>query len=242
MPRTLERGSAVSKPIGPAGLALIQRFEGCRLKAYKPIPTEKYSTIGSGPYAPDVQEGQTITQAEADSLLAADCQRFADAVDDPACCPLTAQLNANERDALISFAFNCGAGCLKTLCKGRTLAQVRDAIALYNKAGGKVLPGLERRRKAEQALFDTPVAPAPEKKEGRNVTYPYLNDVPEKFRPIIEKLMTAGIIQGDGSDPDGNGDVIDLTHEQIRTLVFVYRGGGFDARFREAGMAPVIGA
>ena len=32
----------MSKPIGPAGLALIQRFEGCRLKAYKPIPTEKY--------------------------------------------------------------------------------------------------------------------------------------------------------------------------------------------------------
>ena len=114
-------------------------------------------------------------------------------------------------------------------------------MALYNKAGGKVLPGLERRRKAEQALFDTPVAPASEKKEDKNVTYPYLKDVPEKFRPIIEKLMTAGIIQGDGSDPAGNGDVIDLTHEQVRTLVFVYRGGGFDARFREAGMAPVIG-
>ena len=162
-------------------------------------------------------------------------------MDNPAYCPLTAQLNDNQRDALISFAFNCGTGCLKTLCKGRTLAQVRDAMALYNKAGGKVLPGLERRRKAEQALFDTPVAPASPKKEDKNVTYPYLKDVPEKFRPIIEKLMTAGIIQGDGSDPAGNGDVIDLTHEQVRTLVFVYRGGGFDARFREAGMAPVIG-
>ena len=232
----------MSNPIGPAALALIQRFEGCRLKAYKPIPTEKYWTIGWGHYGPDVREGQVITQPEADSLLAADCQRFADAVDSPAYCPLTAQLNDNQRDALISFAFNCGTGCLKTLCKGRTLAQVRDAMALYNKAGGKVLPGLERRRKAEQALFDTPVAPASPKKEDKNVTYPYLKDVPEKFRPIIEKLMTAGIIQGDGSDPAGNGDVIDLTHEQVRTLVFVYRGGGFDARFREAGMAPVIGA
>ena len=163
-------------------------------------------------------------------------------MDDPACCQLTAQLNANQRDALISFAFNCGAGCLKTLCKGRTLPQIRNAMALYNKAGGKVLPGLERRRKAEQALFDTPVAPASEKKEDKNVTYPYLKDVPETFRPIIEKLMIAGIIQGDGSDPNGNGDFIDLTHEQVRTLVFVYRGGGFDARFREVEMAPVIGA
>ena len=62
------------------------------------------------------------------------------------------------------------------------------------------------------------------------MTYPYLKDVPEKFRPIIEKLMTAGIIQGDGSHPAGNGDVIDLTHEQVRTVVFVYRGGGFDRK------------
>ena len=174
-------------------------------------------------------------------MLTADCQRFADAVDDPACCPQTARLNDNQRDALISFAFNCGAGCLKTLCKGRTLSQVRDAMALYNKAGGKVLLGLERRRKAEQSLFDTPAAPASEKKEDKNVTYQYLKEVPEKFRPIIEKLMTAGIIQGDGSDPAGNGDVISLTHEQVRTLVFVYRGGGFDARLREAGMTPAIG-
>ena len=102
----------MSKPIGAAGLALIKRFEGCRLTAYKPVPTEKYWTIGWGHYGPDVQEGQTITQAQADAMLAADCQRFADAVDNPAFCPLTSQLNANQRDALISFTFNCGAGCL----------------------------------------------------------------------------------------------------------------------------------
>ena len=232
----------MSKPVGAAGLALIKRFEGCRLKAYKPIPAEKYWTIGWGHYGPDVREDQTITQAEADRLLAADCQRFADAVDAPVYCPQTALLNDNQRDALISFAFNCGAGCLKTLCKGRNLPEIRDAMALYNKAGGKVLPGLERRRKAEQALFDTPAAPVTGKKEDKTVTYQYLKDVPEKFRPVIEKLMTAGIIQGDGSDPAGNGDVISLTHEQVRTLVFVYRGGGFDAKLREACIAPAVGA
>ena len=68
------------------------------------------------------------------------------------------------------------------------------------------------------------------KEEENVVTYEKLKDVPEKFRPIIDKLMTAGIIQGDGSDPTGNGDVINLTHEQVRTLVFVYRGGGFDRK------------
>ena len=72
------------------------------------------------------------------------------------------------------------------------------------------------------------------------VTYKYLKDVPEKFRPIINQLMTAGIIQGDGSDPTGNGDVINLTHEQVRTLVFVYRGGGFDAKLRAAGLAAAV--
>ena len=72
------------------------------------------------------------------------------------------------------------------------------------------------------------------------VTYKYLKDIPEKFRPIINDLMTAGIIQGDGSDPVGNGDVINLTHEQVRTLVFVYRGGGFDRKLRAAGLIPTV--
>ena len=73
------------------------------------------------------------------------------------------------------------------------------------------------------------------------VRYTYLKDIPEKFRPTIEKLMDAGIIQGDGSDPTGNGDVIGLSHDQVRTLVFVYRGGGFDARLRAAGLSPAVG-
>lgn len=79
-----------------------------------------------------------------------------------------------------------------------------------------------------------------EKKEDEVVTYKYLKDIPDKFRPIINDLMTAGIIQGDGSDPTGNGDVINLTREQVRTLVFVYRGGGFDAKLRASGLAAAV--
>ena len=145
------------KPIGAAGLLLIKNFEGCRLKAYKPVPTEKYWTIGWGHYGPDVQAGQTITQAEADAMLVADCQRFANAVDNPAYCPLTAQLNANQRDALISFTFNCGAGCLRTLCRGRSLPQICEAMIRYNLSGGKPLAGLTRRRKAVQTRFNPPI-------------------------------------------------------------------------------------
>ena len=76
--------------------------------------------------------------------------------------------------------------------------------------------------------------------EDNVVRYTYLKDVPEKFRPTIEKLMDAGIIQGDGSDHTGNGDVINLTHEQVRTLVFVYRGGGFDRKLLVAGLTPAV--
>lgn len=79
-----------------------------------------------------------------------------------------------------------------------------------------------------------------EEKEDEVVTYKYLKDIPEKFRPIINDLMTAGIIHGDGSDPTGNGDIINLTHEQVRTLVFVYRGGGFDAKLRATGLIPAV--
>ena len=77
-------------------------------------------------------------------------------------------------------------------------------------------------------------------KEDKPMTYKYLKDIPEKFRPIINDLMTAGIIQGDGSDPTGNGDVINLTHEQVRTLVFVYRGGGFDRKLAAKGLPTSV--
>lgn len=81
----------------------------------------------------------------------------------------------------------------------------------------------------------------PDYDEEEDVTrYKYLKDIPEKFRPTIEQLMDAGIIRGDGSDPTGNGDVIDLSHDQVRTLVFIYRGGGFDAKLRAAGLAAAV--
>lgn len=197
----------MGRPIGEAGLALIKRFEGCRLKAYKPVPTEKYWTIGWGHYGLDVEEGQTITQAEADNLLVVDCQFFADAVDSPSNVPLTAQLNANQRDALISFAFNCGAGNLRTLCKGRTLPEIRDAMSLYTQSGGATLPGLVRRRAAEQVLFDTPVP----------VPAPSLDNTPSPaHREGVEWAVERGIMRG-----NADGDLMlhqGVTREEYCTM------------------------
>lgn len=181
----------MGRPIGEAGLSLIKNWEGCRLTAYKAVPTETYWTIGWGHYGPDVRQGDTITQAEADALLVSDCQRFADAVDDPANVPLTASLNANQRDALISFAFNCGVGNLRTLCRGRTLDQICEAMSLYTKSGGKSLLGLERRRAAEQRLFETVV-----KEVGTTIN----NNIPDEYaKEAVDWAQKNGILLGDSS-------------------------------------------
>lgn len=132
-----------------AGINLIKQFEGCRLTAYKPVPTEKYWTIGYGHYGPDVAPGMVITQAQAEIMLGIDLVKYEQAVDHYAIFPLSQK----QFDALVSFAYNCGVGNLQKLLKGRTAPQVAESMLKYNKAGGKVLAGLTRRRQAEHDLF-----------------------------------------------------------------------------------------
>lgn len=131
-----------------AGIDLIKSFEGLRLKAYKPVATEKYYTIGYGHYGADVEKDMTITVERAEELLIQDLIRFERCV-----IALNRPFNQNQFDALVSFTYNCGAANLKRLVANRTDAQIACAIPKYNKAGGKVLKGLVRRREAEQKLF-----------------------------------------------------------------------------------------
>lgn len=138
--------------LGEKGLALIKRFEGLRLKAYKAVPTEVYYTIGYGHYGSDVTEGMVITEATANKYLLMDADKAVKAVNS-----LELELNQNQFDALVSFTFNCGKGNLKKLVKGRSISEIGDAILLYNKSGGKVLKGLVTRREAERELFFTPL-------------------------------------------------------------------------------------
>ena len=144
-----------NRKIGQAGLALIKQYEGCRLAAYR--CAAGVWTIGYG-HTAGVHSGMTITQAQADAYLQQDIAKFEGYVNNPAYVPITANLNQNQFDALVSFAFNLGAGNLRKLCKGRTAAQIARAMPSYNKAAGKVLAGLTRRRKAEQALFNKAVS------------------------------------------------------------------------------------
>lgn len=140
------------------GVFMIKSFEGCRLTAYKAAPTEIYWTIGWGHYGPDVKPGMTITQAEADEILVDDVAVKGEKyVNDTSFVPISAQLNQNQFDALVSFCFNCGGQNLKTLCSGRTLAQIAEHITAYDKSSGKPLAGLTRRRAAELELFNKPI-------------------------------------------------------------------------------------
>lgn len=143
----------MGRKISQAGIDLIKSFEGCRLSAYKSVPAEAYYTIGYGHYGPDVKEGMTITQLQAENLLANDLTQYEAYVDDPAYVPVTEELKQWQFDALVSFCFNCGAGNLRNLCKGRTIGQIAENMTQYDKSGGIVLEGLISRRKAEVELF-----------------------------------------------------------------------------------------
>ena len=136
--------------INEAGLRLLKNFEGCRLKAYKPVPTEKEFTIGWGHYG--VPAGTVWTQKQADDQLIKDLVKYENYVKS-----LHRNFNENEFSALVSFVYNCGLGSLQSLCRNRNNKQIAEALLLYNKAGGKVLAGLTKRRKAERELFLKPV-------------------------------------------------------------------------------------
>ena len=143
-----------NRTISAKGIALIKRFEGCRLTAYK--CSAGVWTIGYG-HTSGVHSGQVITQAQADAYLRKDLEKFEKYVNDPAYVPITAQLNDNQFAALVSFTFNCGQGNLKRLCADRNATQIAAAMPQYCKAAGRKLPGLVLRRAAEVDLFNTPV-------------------------------------------------------------------------------------
>lgn len=143
-----------NRRIGQAGLALIKQFEGCRLIAYQ--CSAGVWTIGYG-HTVGVYKGMKITQKKAEAYLLQDVAKFEKYINNPSYVPFTDKLNQNQFDALVSFAFNLGQGNVKKMCTGRTINQIPSAMQQYCKAAGKTLPGLQRRRKAEAALYNKKV-------------------------------------------------------------------------------------
>ena len=133
------------------GLALIKKFEGLELEAYK--CAAGVWTIGYG-HTKDVSEGDSWTEQEANDALKEELVEFEGYINDLVTCPLS----QNQYDALVSWVYNLGPANLKasTLLKRLNASDYDDVPAQlkrWNKAGGKVLEGLIRRREAEALLF-----------------------------------------------------------------------------------------
>jgi lysozyme len=153
--------------INKATIELIKEFEGLRLEAYKcsaDVWTIGYGTTGRAGVGIDPMSGTVITEAEAEYYLEKTMADFSAQIRGA----ITAPINENEFGAFVSLAYNIGPAGFKRSSALRHFnagdkSRAAASIELWNKAGGKVLAGLVRRRKAEVALFQTPDdAPAAE--------------------------------------------------------------------------------
>ncbi len=142
---------------GAAGLNLIKSFEGLRLDKYQDA-IGKW-TIGYGHLIlPTESFTRPLTNQEAEDLLRADLGMTERGIRRL----VTVDLNQNQFDGLVAFAFNVGLGNLQNSTLLRLLNQgsydiAGDQFLRWNRAGGNVLAGLTRRREAERSLFLSPV-------------------------------------------------------------------------------------
>lgn len=134
-------------------ISLIQKWEGCRLLAYRPLPTDKW-TVGWGATGPDITEGTRWTQEQADADLANRVSLLVSEVSNL----ITYGVFSYELGACVSLAYNIGVDAfkdstlLKMLNKG-DLEGAAEQFPRWDRSGGKVVPGLLNRREDEKNVF-----------------------------------------------------------------------------------------
>jgi lysozyme len=207
--------------INQATVNLIKEFEGFRAKAYKcpaGVWTIGYGTTAAAHVGVIPHEGMTITEEEAEKYLHMAIDKFSNAIK-PA---ITRPINDNEFGAFVSLAYNIGSGAFKKSSALRHFnagetEKAADALLLWNKAGGKVLSGLVRRRAAERVLFLTPVGFAAREETKDSTAVP---DVP-RDTPMESTTMQAGAVQAVSAVGAGVSAVSALSGTaQIVALVF----------------------
>lgn len=149
------------------GLNLIKRFEGFRGKAYQDsvgVWTIGYGTTSRAGIGVVVRPGQVVSEPEAARYLRLALDKFGDEISPS----FRRKPNENQYSAMLSLAYNIGPGAFKrSTCLKRFNAGddegAAEALTWFNKAGGKVLRGLVRRRNAERELFlkDVPIELTP---------------------------------------------------------------------------------
>ena len=137
-----------------AAAAFISDWEGLRLEAYKPVDSEENWTIGYGHSSPKVKPGDRIDEITAFLWLDADIKYFQTKLASAVTVPVT----LTQSTALLSLVYNIGLGAFKrsTLRKELNAGRIVNAsyeFLKWNRGGGVELPGLNRRRRAEKALF-----------------------------------------------------------------------------------------
>ena len=138
--------------LGEKGTEILKYFEGCKLTAYQ--DSVGVWTIGYG-HTKGVYNGMTITQEEAEQMLLTELEEYEGYIENMVTVPLT----QNQFDALVVWIYNLGptnfknSTLLKELNAGNYNAAGQE-ITRWNKAGGKVLAGLVKRREAEAELFN----------------------------------------------------------------------------------------
>lgn len=142
------------------GIAVIEYFESLQLSAYPdPATGGKPFTIGFGttiyPSGVAVKPGDFCTKEQAKQYMQHDLAKFEKAVSDS----VRVQLNQGQFDALVSFTYNLGPANLRSSTLLRKLnagdyAGASKEFSRWNRANGKVMRGLTRRRAAEQCLFE----------------------------------------------------------------------------------------
>lgn len=141
--------------VSPELLAFLKTWEGVRSRVY--LDSVKKPTVGVGHLilaGDNLVLGELITDAEVDRFLTQDVQIALEAVNHLVTVPLT----SHQCTALVSFVFNLGKGnfarsTLLRLLNAGLYPQAADELLRWNKAGGKVVKGLDNRRKAERTLF-----------------------------------------------------------------------------------------
>jgi len=212
------------------GLDLIKDFEGYHRKLADGRCTTYYCpagvlTIGYG-CTEGIKAGEIWTHDEAIRALKKEIAKFEAAVMKA----VTADMNQNEFDAMVSLAYNIGAAgfrrssVLRYFNKGDK-ARAAKSFELWVNGGGRFLPGLLIRRKREAALFLTPDVPLPERAP----------DMPQKVEeapnnaPVVEAVQTSRTLTG--ALVAGAGTIVTYADDVAQTLV--------DAAAQTAAWSPI---
>lgn len=224
--------------LSAAGIEALRGYESCRLTAYR--DSGGVWTIGWGHTGPDVHEGLTWTQDQADAAFVRDTAWAQAAVRNDVAVPLTQP----QFDALVSLVFNIGAGAFarSTLLRKLNAGDYRgaaDEFLRWNRDNGEVVTGLAVRRAKERAMFLEPEAAAAEPASAPIVESQPTTEIP----PMADTVQSVATVAGLATGNPWIGPALQVLRGLWPELKPLLAGSGSEVAQRNAKAAEaVIGA